>query len=136
MKTIKLARVRAGLTQEQLAERAGITENTISGIELGRHKPRGRTLFKLADALGVDVTELLEDAGPKGKAPRSASEYVNEQGGITRNRTASSHVGRITSSSHARVEVDAESLRAALQGVEAGLLTAEEAEERLLAGVS
>ena len=135
LRTIKLARVRAGLTQEQLAERAGVTVNTISGIELGRHSPRGRTLFKLADALGADVTELLEDAHPK-KEKAPASDYVNEAGGVSQFRTGRSHTEAFTASSHAEVTVDLERLRAVLLAVEEDLLTAKEAEERLLVGVA
>ncbi len=45
-------RVMAGLTQEELAERAGVSERSINGMECGvQHVPRKDTVRLLADAL-------------------------------------------------------------------------------------
>src|SRR5438105_370867 len=54
-------RERAGLTQQQLATRAGLSWSTVAHIEQGR-KPdlRVSTLVRLAGALGVPPTELFE----------------------------------------------------------------------------
>jgi DNA-binding XRE family transcriptional regulator len=49
----------AGLTQEQLAGRSGIPQETLSRIETGRRHPRIETLRKLAAGLGWDTSELL-----------------------------------------------------------------------------
>jgi tetratricopeptide (TPR) repeat protein/transcriptional regulator with XRE-family HTH domain len=47
-------RRRALLTQEELAERSGVSVSTIAGVEAGRvRRPRGSSLRLLADALGV-----------------------------------------------------------------------------------
>jgi transcriptional regulator with XRE-family HTH domain len=43
------------LLQADLAERAGISRNTVSRIELGHHLPASDTIEKLAQALQVDV---------------------------------------------------------------------------------
>ena len=52
---------RAGLTQVELAKKAEVTEAYISMLESGTHKnPSLPALKKLARALGVPVTELLE----------------------------------------------------------------------------
>jgi tetratricopeptide (TPR) repeat protein/transcriptional regulator with XRE-family HTH domain len=49
------------LTQEQLAERAGITARTIRELERGRvHQPRGDSVRLLANALGLAGTTRLE----------------------------------------------------------------------------
>ncbi len=56
---VKKARVRALLTQEELAERAGIGTATLNRIEKDRVEPHFRTIRKLAAALGVDPAELL-----------------------------------------------------------------------------
>jgi transcriptional regulator with XRE-family HTH domain len=58
----KLAEIRKGrgLTQESLAEKAGLSALTVSYIEQGRQWPRIGTLHKLARALGVPVNELLK----------------------------------------------------------------------------
>jgi transcriptional regulator with XRE-family HTH domain len=49
------------LTQEQLAERSGFSQQYISGLEQGRRNPTIVTLYELALALGVDHLELLRD---------------------------------------------------------------------------
>jgi transcriptional regulator with XRE-family HTH domain len=48
------------LTQEQLAEKTGLTPLTIGFIEQGRRWPRIITLHKLAKSLNVSVDELLK----------------------------------------------------------------------------
>lgn len=51
-------RLRAGLTQEELAERSGVSVRTISGLEAGqRTNPRPASLRLLADALGLSDAE-------------------------------------------------------------------------------
>ncbi len=58
----KLRRLRreAALSQQELAERANTTQETISRLEQGHHAARGRTLRKLAEALGVEPKELMK----------------------------------------------------------------------------
>jgi len=53
------AREGRGLTQEQLAAAAGSTFSTISRLERGLVVPTLSTINKLAQALDVDVEELL-----------------------------------------------------------------------------
>ena len=48
------------LTQEQLAEKAGITPLSIGFIEQGRRWPRLSTLHKLAKCLGVSLSEFFK----------------------------------------------------------------------------
>src|SRR5512134_2325379 len=49
----------AGLTQEQLAERAGLTANAISLLERGQRRlPYPQTIRKLAEALGLSTAEI------------------------------------------------------------------------------
>jgi transcriptional regulator with XRE-family HTH domain len=48
-----------GLTQEQLAEISGFSQQYISGLEQGRRNPTVVTLYELAMALGVSHMELL-----------------------------------------------------------------------------
>ncbi len=74
MQAIKVYRLKAGLTQMQLAERCGIAQTEISRYEHGVHAPSAITLQKLGDALGVAVwqfywtEDLLERQGSAGKA--------------------------------------------------------------------
>ncbi len=46
-----IQRLEAGLTQEQLASRAGLRVETISRLESGKHKPHPSTLHKIDHAL-------------------------------------------------------------------------------------
>lgn len=48
-----------GLTQEQLAEISGLSQQYISGLELGRRNPTIVTLHELAVALQVSHLDLL-----------------------------------------------------------------------------
>lgn len=48
-----------GLTQEQVAERSGYSQQYISGLEQGRRNPTVVTLHELAQALGVGHLDLL-----------------------------------------------------------------------------
>lgn len=53
------ARAEAGLTQEELAERSGIRQETLSRLERGRVNPTAKTLEKLARALGKQLRITL-----------------------------------------------------------------------------
>jgi predicted ATPase/DNA-binding XRE family transcriptional regulator len=55
---LRALRRAAGLTQEELAERAGLTANGVSALERGaRTRPYPHTVRSLADALGVAADE-------------------------------------------------------------------------------
>ncbi len=58
---LKAARTRRLLTQDELAERAGVSQSTIANIERDNAEPQFRTIRKLAKALDIDPTELLGD---------------------------------------------------------------------------
>jgi transcriptional regulator with XRE-family HTH domain len=54
----ELRRARA-LTQEELAQKAGVSPSTIVDIERGKHEPQIRTLRKLAKALETTPDKLV-----------------------------------------------------------------------------
>jgi transcriptional regulator with XRE-family HTH domain len=56
---LKEIRTRRFLTQEELAERAGVSPATIVRVERNQAEPHISTMRKLAEALDVDPTELL-----------------------------------------------------------------------------
>ena len=56
---LRTQRVRQGLTQRELAERAGLTQATLSKLESGRQLARPTTLRKLARALKIRIPDLL-----------------------------------------------------------------------------
>lgn len=79
---IRRARVRRKLTQGDLAQAVHTTRQTISNYETGRSRPDVETLQRLADALGVELTELL-DGAPSADARRAALRRVCIMGAVT-----------------------------------------------------
>jgi transcriptional regulator with XRE-family HTH domain len=59
---LRALRQKAGLTQAQLAERAGMHLHGISKLEQGDREPSLATAAKLAAALGLTVDDLLQAA--------------------------------------------------------------------------
>ena len=57
---VREQRVRRGLSQEELAERANLSLRTIQRIERGATAPRGDTLKRLAVALQVSPDDLID----------------------------------------------------------------------------
>ena len=57
---VKQYRKAARMTQSQLAERAGVSRQTISDIETGKHDPTISVALLLARALGVKVDNLFK----------------------------------------------------------------------------
>lgn len=58
---LKKVRTRRLLTQQELAEKAGMSPSTIVNIERDQAEPHFRTIRKLAKALDVDPTSLLDE---------------------------------------------------------------------------
>ena len=57
---VRRIRLATGLTQEALAERTGLSQQYISGIESGRRNPTIITLFELSQVLRVQAYELIK----------------------------------------------------------------------------
>jgi len=49
-----------GMTQQQLADRVGVTRQTILSIERGRYNPSVGLALRLAEVFGVSVETLFE----------------------------------------------------------------------------
>ena len=89
---LKEKRIEAGLTQVELAKKAGVTARTIQNYELGSRKPvHMEVVQKIADALGTTTEYLLgssgayvADAYEKGgaRAARDIDELVGEVTGL------------------------------------------------------
>ncbi len=56
---IRSVRVRAGLTQKQVAELVPMKRYSLTKIECGRADSHILMLKRIADVLGVDIKELL-----------------------------------------------------------------------------
>jgi transcriptional regulator with XRE-family HTH domain len=59
---IRTLRTEHGVSQEELGLRTGVHRNYIGGLERGERQPTVVTVAKLAAALGVQPSELLERA--------------------------------------------------------------------------
>jgi transcriptional regulator with XRE-family HTH domain len=57
---VQALRDKRAMTQAALAKKAGLSRGYLARVETGRHEPTLTTLRKLAKALGVPVTALLE----------------------------------------------------------------------------
>src|SRR5947209_20405692 len=77
-------RVAAGLTQEELAERAGLSAHGISDLERGaRSRPYPATVHHLAEALALTAAERaeLQAAAGRAGAPGPIERGVDPAGG-------------------------------------------------------
>lgn len=79
---LRVARLRAGrkMSQRELSEAAGITEQALSRIENGVRAPRVDTVRRLADALRVGVGDVIDEGKPRStpKGLRPEIERITE----------------------------------------------------------
>ena len=61
-KRVKIARIKADLTQEKLAEQIELSPTHLSNIETGTTKVSLTTIVNIANALSVSVDDLLCDS--------------------------------------------------------------------------
>lgn len=61
---LSAARLRASLTQQELADRAGISVRSLRNIEQGRVQPRALSARRLAEVVGLDEADLREPPDP------------------------------------------------------------------------
>ena len=62
---VRRARAAAGLTQEELAERAGLERSYIGGVERGDRNPTLIFIEKIAEGLDIDLAELFSYSARK-----------------------------------------------------------------------
>lgn len=69
------ARIRAekGLTQEEIEERSGFSQQYLSGLERGKRNPTLVTLYELAQALGVSHEDLVRSDAQSKARPHKRS---------------------------------------------------------------
>lgn len=85
---IRRMRKRLGLTQDELAERAGISLQHMGDMERGGANPTFSCLVRLAGALDADVEDLFErdDSPPDEAAMRDL--LIRHIGGVDEKRLA------------------------------------------------
>lgn len=59
---VKRLRKDQKLSHEKLAEMSGVTRTTIANIEACRKSPTLATCYKVADSLGIKLSDLIKDA--------------------------------------------------------------------------
>jgi transcriptional regulator with XRE-family HTH domain len=63
VQTLREARRRSGLSQEQVAELVGTSQSAVSELETGVIGPRLSTARRWADALGYDLALVKREGG-------------------------------------------------------------------------
>src|SRR5579884_634683 len=76
---LKEFRLAAGLTQGELAERAGCNKFTVAKLEAGKQVPAWPLVLALAKALDVDCSEFVPAGRHEAQVPRSASLTSDEE---------------------------------------------------------
>lgn len=85
---VRAARVRAGLSLEELGRRAQVSKGALAALEKAQGNPNLTTLVRLADTLGISVSTLMQ--GPSQGQIRIASAdavdplWTGEHGGEAR----------------------------------------------------
>jgi transcriptional regulator with XRE-family HTH domain len=70
---IRVFRKAAGLNQAELAEKVGVTLETIGRIERGIHFASAANLGRIAQAVGRDIDELFQDTPRVKKKPEQVA---------------------------------------------------------------
>ncbi|MDY0810618.1 XRE family transcriptional regulator [Kitasatospora purpeofusca] len=63
---VRAARLRAGLSLEELGRRAQVSKGALVGLEKAQGNPNLATLVRLADTLGISVSDLMQGR-PEGR---------------------------------------------------------------------
>lgn len=70
---LRSLRSKAGLSQEELALRAEVNRTYVAKLELARNQPTLSVLLSLAEALGVELPDLIRGALARYRGPRRAA---------------------------------------------------------------
>lgn len=73
---LKAARTAAGLSQQGLAEKAGVKQSQISRIEAGQSIPELATMLALATALDIKIDDVTGDAPPADQPEATAIRLI------------------------------------------------------------
>ena len=84
MPTLQELRLRRLWSQRELAKQAGVAEGTIVAAEAGRRPPRLLTMRRIAEALGVDWTEIAEFRATVDAAVEKKAAASSDRGGVAR----------------------------------------------------
>jgi putative transcriptional regulator len=54
------------MTQQQLADKIGVTRQTVNAIELGKYSPSLEVAFRMADVFGVPLERVFQYEAKRG----------------------------------------------------------------------
>lgn len=80
MNRVREARLRAHLSQDELADRSGLARPTISKIERDETIPSGLSRQKIADALGRPIAEIFPGQDTEAASPLGPASVSNVMG--------------------------------------------------------
>lgn len=60
---VRELRTAAGMRQEDLADRVGVSRQTIISVEMGRYNPSLELAWRLSKALGITIEGLFDFEG-------------------------------------------------------------------------
>ena len=75
---LKAARIKTGLTQQQIADKLGITKSTYCGYETAKRSPDPQRIKQLAKVLHVSADALLDISIEKETSPTPAAAEAGE----------------------------------------------------------
>ena len=75
---LQLARLKAGLSQRELAERASVPTTMISAYERGKRQPGLATLLRLLNAAGFELRMTLEPHDPRNDVTAVLADHQRE----------------------------------------------------------
>lgn len=76
---IRKQRITHGVTQKELAQRAGLSVQTIQQLEYEQYLPRMETVKKIAHALNISVSDIESDVCEKIYIEKPLSSYTMEE---------------------------------------------------------
>lgn len=67
---LKDVREKKGMTQQNVADKAGLSRAAYTNIEIGKRKPSIETAKKIGNVLGFEWSKLYEEASGGEKVPQ------------------------------------------------------------------
>ena len=64
---LKVFRAMYDLTQEELANKLGVTRQTVVSLEIGKYDPSIGLAFRIARLFNVNIEDVFEYEGPPGE---------------------------------------------------------------------